>query len=79
MVQPFGVGSAGDLPNLFGPGICEIELVLSADNAPPIRETWKIGFEGLWSNDESTMLERLTVARGKKGKAYVKQTDAEIV
>lgn len=79
MVQPFGVGTSVEWPNLFGPGTYEIELILSADNATPIRETWIIGFDGAWSSDESTMLSRLSVRRGKKSKVYVRQSDTDIV
>lgn len=52
---------------------------MDCDNVKPIEETWLVAFRPDWSNDESEMLQRVAITRGKKSKTYERHDDAEIV
>jgi hypothetical protein len=55
MVNPNFVAD-DELPNIIYPGIYEFELLLTADNASPVRKRWNLVFDSEWSDDESEML-----------------------
>lgn len=57
MVQPNLVAS-GEYPNVFQPGKYEFELLLSGDNAKPLKKKWLLEFDENWTEDEQEMLTR---------------------
>jgi hypothetical protein len=62
-MQPFGVGTEAELPSVLHPGEYDIDVVLSGDNVKPIQQTWRIRFGPEWSDDEATMLGRVSITR----------------
>ncbi|MFZ2226551.1 MAG: hypothetical protein WA064_03780 [Candidatus Moraniibacteriota bacterium] len=62
IVQPNPV-SGGVLPNVIEAGKYKLELLISGDNTKPKVYTWTVEFLDQWSNDETTMLERINIEK----------------
>jgi hypothetical protein len=60
LVQPNPVGNIG-YPNVKGAGDYEFELKMVADNLRAVTKRWALSFDSSWSNDEATMLGRISV------------------
>ena len=56
MVQPNPI-SEGRIPNYFGPGKYQFELLLSGDNVKVLKKKWEIEILG-WSDSEDIMLNK---------------------
>ncbi len=61
IVQPNPVGGRTLPPNIVEPGAYEFELVLAGDNTNTLPKRWHLKFEPDWSDDETTMLGRITI------------------
>lgn len=64
IVQPNAV-SSGLPPNFLPAGEYEIDTTFGGDNVELWSATWRVTFEGPWSDDESVMLKRIKLSRAK--------------
>lgn len=60
MAQPNPV-SGGHIPNIIESGKYLLEVITSGENIKPETIYWKIEFTPVWSNDEETMLDSISI------------------
>ena len=65
VVQSFGVGTNRTVPNVLEAGTYEIELVISAENARPRTEVWRLSFPSTWVADEARLTAGLSMSKTK--------------
>ena len=63
IVQPTGVGTDATSPNLLAAGTYEFEIMVTAANAKPMKERWKLTFPETWSSDEAAMTGAVSMVR----------------
>lgn len=62
IVQPNAV-AGGAPPNFLSEGDYEIDTTVGGDNVRLWSATWRLSFDGRWSDDERLMLKRIKVGR----------------